>query len=154
MAAIPFPCNGILLCLCECTYGLLIFFNKLVSCPIPYFNLKIFSIEDGLALALKSFGMLTCKQPPLNLVMLVPTDSPHISHCAKKCPTASPLGAWCHSWMFPRGWWYLKGLGQLQLGFILGNNRGICIPEIWFFSQWMFWLSVFCCARWRALCAS
>ena len=36
---------------------LLMFFNKLVSCSIPYFNLHLFSIEDGLALALNSLGL-------------------------------------------------------------------------------------------------
>ena len=37
----------------------LMFFNKLVSCFIPYFNFNLFSIEDGLALALNSLGLFT-----------------------------------------------------------------------------------------------
>ena len=40
MAAMPFPCNGILLRLRECTFGFVNVFNKLVSCPIPYFDFQ------------------------------------------------------------------------------------------------------------------
>ena len=35
--------------------SLLMFFNKFASCSIPYFNSNLFSIENGLALALNGF---------------------------------------------------------------------------------------------------
>ena len=38
MAAIPFPCNGLLLCCVNIPTVLLMFFNKFASCSIPYFN--------------------------------------------------------------------------------------------------------------------
>ena len=38
---------------------LLIFFNKLFICSMPYFNYHLFSIEDSLALALNSSGLFT-----------------------------------------------------------------------------------------------
>ena len=57
MTAVPFPCNGILLCLCEYTYSFVNVFNKLASCSIPYFNLHLFLIEGGLALSLNSLGL-------------------------------------------------------------------------------------------------
>ena len=59
MAAMPFPCNGHLLCCVNIPTVLLMFFNKFASCPIPYFNSNSFSIENGLALALNSFSMFS-----------------------------------------------------------------------------------------------
>ena len=38
--------------------GLLIFYPKLFSCPIPYFNLQLLFIEDGQDLALNSFFII------------------------------------------------------------------------------------------------
>ena len=38
MAAMLFPCNGHLLCCVNIPTVLLMFFNKLASCSIPYFN--------------------------------------------------------------------------------------------------------------------
>ena len=59
MAAIPFPCNGHLLCCVKKPTVLLMFFNKFASCSIPYFNLLLFFIVDSLALALNSLGLFT-----------------------------------------------------------------------------------------------
>ena len=42
MAAIPFPCNGHLLCCVNIPTVLLMFFNKFASCSIPYFFLIFF----------------------------------------------------------------------------------------------------------------
>ena len=38
---------------------LLIFFNKVFICSMPYFNYHLFSIEDSLDLALNSSGLFT-----------------------------------------------------------------------------------------------
>ena len=53
------PCSGHLLCCVNQPTVLLIFFNKLGSCSVPYFNLFLYFIVDGLALALNSLGLFT-----------------------------------------------------------------------------------------------
>ena len=37
MAALPFPCNGLLLCCVNLSKVFLMFFNKFASCSFPYF---------------------------------------------------------------------------------------------------------------------
>ena len=59
MAAMPFPCNGHLLCCVNIPTVLLMFFNKFASCSIPFFNLFLYFIVDSLAWALNSLGFLT-----------------------------------------------------------------------------------------------
>ena len=39
LAAMPFPCNGLLLCCVNIPTLLFMFSNKLASCSIPYFNI-------------------------------------------------------------------------------------------------------------------
>ena len=59
MAAMPLPCNGHLLCCVNILTVLLMFFNKFASCSIQNFNSNLFSIENGLALALNSYRMFS-----------------------------------------------------------------------------------------------
>ena len=58
MAAMPFPCNGHFLRCVNIPTVLLMFCNKLASCPIPNFNSHLYAIEDGPALALKSLRFI------------------------------------------------------------------------------------------------
>ena len=55
MAAMPFPCNGLLLYCAIIPKELLMFFSKFASCSIPYFKFA----WDCLALALNSLGWFT-----------------------------------------------------------------------------------------------
>ena len=58
MAAMPFPCKGILVVLGNLPRIFPRFSLIYANFLIPYIKLLIFLIENGLALALNSFGML------------------------------------------------------------------------------------------------
>ena len=58
VVALPFPCNGHLLCCVNIPTVLLMFFYKFAS-SIPYFSLFLYFIVDGLALALNNLGLFT-----------------------------------------------------------------------------------------------
>ena len=58
MAATPFLCIGHLLFCVNIPTVLLIFFKKLLICPVPYFNSNLYFIEDDLALGFNSLGLL------------------------------------------------------------------------------------------------
>ena len=54
------------------------FFNKFACCSVPYFNLFLYFIEEGLALALNSLGFthlieiitIKCPKPILRVTIL------------------------------------------------------------------------------------
>ena len=62
MVAMPFPCNGLLLCCVNLPKVLLKFCNKSASYSIPYFNLFLYFIVDSQAMALNSLGLFTYRK--------------------------------------------------------------------------------------------
>ena len=62
MVAMPFPCNGLLLCCVNIPAILLVFFNEFAFCSIPYFNLFLYFTIITIKTSILSSNMIHQKK--------------------------------------------------------------------------------------------